>query len=242
MIITNSSNSEILKIKNVCRAINGDLYSNHRLRLRRYEDEMLLKNYVRIVFFDEKDKDDNDCLNIINCSTFPFVFGEHDIKYHDVLAKLWSGIDCFKCKDVVYRRAFPTGNLNAEYLFVGEAPGVADGERQFERVMGYGSTSVLLRMALIYIGILKDCLFTNIMKCSLKDNKLKSYHQYDACADYFFNEVELVKPKTIVTLGNNVANYLSGKLDFVKVIHPSYCLYKGMNFTDYAKILRATLL
>jgi len=235
MHITNSNDLEIRKIVNITDRIGNDLYSVHRNRLRMYEDEMLTIDYRRIIFLNEEKIDSN----IVKSATLPFVLS-NQISKQEALKRLdifWAKKDCKLCKNgIVYRHTMPTGNLNPDFMFIGEAPGTSDGNKPLERVMGYGPTSSLLRMALLNKGILKFSWFTNIMKCAFENNKCIDERQYDACVESLFEEIEMLKPKKIIVLGNKAANYLL-KYDiiFTKIIHPSFCLYKGIAWRDYAK-------
>ena len=233
MHITNTSPEDILKLKLVSSRIHGNMNSPHRERLRRYEDEMLKENNRRAIVFHNEQELNGD---IIKALTFPFSVWQINDDVTTKLDKLWKAEKCTKCKDVVYRHTMPTGNMNAVYLFIGEAPGVSDGERELERVMGYGPTSVLFRSALLKANILHKSWLTNVLKCALPGNKSLDDEQYENCFEFLLNEIELLAPRKIIALGNKVSDFLSMKgLRFSRVVHPSFCVRKGINYEKYAQ-------
>ena len=122
-------------------------------------------------------------------------------------------------------------------MFIGEAPGVADGARPFERAMGNGRTSMFLRKSLDYIKILKESWFTNILKCSFHNNEKKSDKPFENCWKNLLNEIEIIDPKQIFVMGKNAQQFLKSKIEFTEIYHPSYCLYKRINYKQYANMI-----
>jgi uracil-DNA glycosylase family 4 len=236
MFITNTSEEDMHKISIVSLRINGDMYSPHRNRLRQYEDKMLLENSRRILVLEKEQELQSD---VVKSATFPFYLctPEAQIFNKEVrLEALWKAEKCTRCKGVVYRHTMPTGNMNPTYLFIGEAPGVSDGEKVLERVMGYGPTSSLFRAALLKENILHKSWLTNILKCALPGNKSIDDEQYENCFEFLLKEIEILSPKKIIALGNKVSDFLSMKgFRFSKVVHPSFCVRKGINYEKYAQ-------
>lgn len=75
------------------------------------------------------------------------------------------------------------------------------------------------------IGIFDYCYITNLVKCSTKDNKVENKYCENCFDNHLINEINLIKPKAIIALGNQVFNFLiSKKLDYTiyKIKHPSY--------------------
>jgi uracil-DNA glycosylase len=65
---------------------------------------------------------------------------------------------------------------------------------------------------------------------------------FDACKDIFIHEVEMMLPKLIVALGNNVYTYLTqlqkdnkilNNVKIIKVPHPASILYNGTTPDGY---------
>lgn len=236
MYITNTSEEDMLKINTVSLRINGDMYSPHRDRLRHYEDKMLLENSRRILVLEKEQELQSD---VVKSVTFPFYLYTHKIQIFNKeenakLEVLWKAEKCTRCKGVVYRHTMPTGDMNPTYLFIGEAPGVSDGEKVLERVMGYGPTSSLFRAALLKANILHKSWLTNILKCALPGNKSIDDEQYENCFEFLLKEIEILVPKKIIALGNKVSDFLSIKrLKFIRLVHPSFCVRKGISYEKY---------
>jgi len=234
MRITNTSQQEKDKLLKLFNSAGGKLSSPIRNnRFRKFEDELLLKNFRRVIIYGENDTD------FVKFSSFAFVNLKHNIDVVRLIEKLWHKRKCKRCKNVdniVFRRAMPVGNLKPKYMFIGEAPAVADGKRPLERVMSYGPSSLMLRKALIKKRLYIDSWFTNIMKCAFKDNKAVNDDQYFYCANFIFVELRLLRPEKIIALGNKVANFLPkiGINNFVKMKHPSYYIYSKKTWEDYA--------
>jgi len=130
---------------------------------------------------------------------------------------LWNTIvesirSCDKC--VLHKsRTKPVpgeGSLNAEVLFIGEAPG-----RQ-EDLSGrpfVGQAGKLLEALLKSIGLKREEVFiTNVVKCRPPNNRDPREEEVKACSTHTQAIIELVKPKIIVTLGNHSGRYVFSML------------------------------
>ncbi len=108
---------------------------------------------------------------------------------------------------------FGTGNLNAQIFFCGEAPG-ADEEIQGEPFVGKAGqllTKIIAAMGLerrdVYIG--------NIMNWrpelpTSKGNRPPTEIEMAYCLPYLLAQIDIVKPKVIVALGNTAVTGLLG--------------------------------
>jgi len=76
------------------------------------------------------------------------------------------------------------------------------------------------------LNIYHYCYITNLVKCSTQDNKVNDYYSNICFEEHLKKEIEIIKPKFIIALGNQVYNYLNQKLDcnVYKIKHPSYYL------------------
>lgn len=163
---------------------------------------------------------------------------------------LWKNHACTECGDmVIARHAMGTGNMKPEIMIIGEAPGVADGERKLERVMGYGPTSIFLRKALLHNKLLFKCWFTNLLKCALPNNENISNKPFKKCLKYLETEISILEPKKILLLGKNVQRFIEDQESLYsqiykkvfRIYHPSYCLYKGIDYKTYGNKIREVL-
>lgn len=100
------------------------------------------------------------------------------------------------CKTVCL---FGTGNLKAEIVFVGEAPGESEDMLKEPFV---GRAGELLNRYFEEFGIKrKEVYITNIVKCRPPENMTPKAHHVKACIPYLGAELDYIKPKLIVCLG-----------------------------------------
>lgn len=93
------------------------------------------------------------------------------------------------------------GPVPAEYMIVGEAPGYREDEisRPFS-----GRSGKLLDEVLEASGLnRKDAFVTNVVKCRPPDNATPKKLHFNACRHYLDDEIEAVKPKFMLLLGNS---------------------------------------
>ena len=94
---------------------------------------------------------------------------------------------------------FGTGNLEADLMFVGEAPGQAEDEQGIPFV---GAAGKLLDRYLYAVGIPRESVYiANILKCRPPHNRDPLPEEEDACIGYLREQVKLIHPKIIVCLG-----------------------------------------
>jgi len=243
MKLLNIDKNKVKGLIKISFKIKNNFSSIYRNQFRKHEDEIFFNNNLpKIIFITNDEYKKKYVKYFINNTTIPIVFN-NDIIEDKALRKLfvlWKSKNCNKCINIIHRNALPVGNLNPKYMLIGEAPGVADGAKILERTMGYGKTSNFLRQSLIEVNILHKCWLTNIMKCSLRDNKFENENQYLQCFDFLVKEIDLLKPKYIFLLGKNVQKFLMNRLKKTKVKllnipHPSYCLYKSIGVVEYSK-------
>ena len=93
------------------------------------------------------------------------------------------------------------GNPDSEIIFIGEAPGY------HEDVQGrpfVGSAGKLLTELIEMIGLnRKNVFITNVVKCRPPTNRDPLKEEIDACKPYLFKQIEIIKPRIIVTLGRH---------------------------------------
>ena len=101
------------------------------------------------------------------------------------------------------------GNINANVMFIGEAPGY------WEDVKGkpfVGSAGEILDEMLSKIGLSRNKVYiANILKCRPPENRDPSASEIKACVPYLNQQIRIVKPKIIVTLGRHSTSYILSK-------------------------------
>lgn len=106
------------------------------------------------------------------------------------------------------------GAVPAQIMFVGEAPGFREDKiaRPFS-----GPAGQYLDTLLESIGVLRsDVFITNANKCRPPDNRTPTRSEMRVCNPYLQNELEAVKPKLVVPLGNVALEATLGEKGIMK--------------------------
>lgn len=104
------------------------------------------------------------------------------------------------------RTVFGTGNRNADWLIIGEAPG-RDEDREGEPFVGRAGK--LLTEMLFAAGYQrKDVYIANILKCRPPNNRDPSPEEVACCHAYLERQIELVQPVLILAVGRIAAHNL----------------------------------
>ncbi len=92
------------------------------------------------------------------------------------------------------------GPTDAEIMFIGEGPGYNEDKQGLPFV---GQSGHLLEQFLALINLTRDQVFiTNVVKCRPPSNRDPLPLEVDTCtSNYLFQQIELIDPKIIVTLG-----------------------------------------
>jgi uracil-DNA glycosylase family 4 len=98
------------------------------------------------------------------------------------------------------------GPENAEIMFIGEAPGFHE-DRQGRPFVG--AAGKFLEELLASIGLTRDEVYIcNVIKCRPPGNRDPLSDEIAACRPFLDKQIELVRPKLIVTLGrHSMARY-----------------------------------
>ena len=109
-----------------------------------------------------------------------------------------------------------TGNLQADLMFVGEAPG-ADEDAQ--GVPFVGRSGQLLNKIIESIGLKREDVFVgNINRCRPPGNRTPTLPEAKTCKPFLMREIAVVRPKVIVVLGNTACqNLLETKVGISKI-------------------------
>ena len=148
--------------------------------------------------------------------------------------------NCTKCALCATRTqtVFGSGNKQADWMLVGEAPGQHEDEQGLPFV---GNAGLLLTEMLRAIGLTREEVFiTNILKCRPPNNRDPHADEVESCNNYLQRQQQLIKPKIILAVGRIAAQTLlktdeplarlRGKVHafnntpVVVVYHPAYLL------------------
>jgi uracil-DNA glycosylase len=117
---------------------------------------------------------------------------------------------CTKCPlhETRAKTVFGAGNADAELMFVGEAPGAEEDRQGLPFV---GRAGQLLNQMLEEIGLSREDVFiANVLKSRPPGNRDPQPLEIEACKPYLFEQVRLIEPKVVCTLGNFATKLLSG--------------------------------
>ncbi len=112
-------------------------------------------------------------------------------------------LGCTRCPLAAGRTnvVFGVGNPNADLMFVGEGPGQQE-DLQGEPFVGR-SGKLLDQLMFEELGITRaDCFIANTVKCRPPGNRDPRPEEIEACRPYLEGQLEAIKPKVVVTLGN----------------------------------------
>jgi uracil-DNA glycosylase family 4 len=101
---------------------------------------------------------------------------------------------------------FGDGNLSADWLFVGEAPGAEEDRKGLPFV---GRAGHLLNEMLFALGLERGSVFIcNVLKCRPPDNRDPMGNEVVQCEPYLHRQIDLLSPRVIVAMGRFAAQSL----------------------------------
>jgi uracil-DNA glycosylase family 4 len=145
---------------------------------------------------------------------------------------------CALCK--TRNRTVPgVGDLRAEWMLIGEAPG-AEEDAKGEPFVGQAGR--LLDNMLAALGMKRDryVYIANVLKCRPPGNRAPTPTEIESCRPYLDRQIELIRPKLIIALGKSAATTLLnvdatiasmrgrihryGSVPLIVTYHPAYLL------------------
>ncbi|HEX2796923.1 MAG TPA: uracil-DNA glycosylase, partial [Immundisolibacter sp.] len=101
------------------------------------------------------------------------------------------------------------GDLRADWLIVGEAPG-ADEDATGEPFVGRAGKLLDAMLWAVGLSRQRGVYITNIVKCRPPDNRDPAPDEAGACAGYLERQIALIHPKLILAVGKVAAHNLLG--------------------------------
>lgn len=149
---------------------------------------------------------------------------------------------CQKCELAKYRtRVVPgEGSETASLFFIGEAPGWHEDQQGRPFV---GPAGQFLEELLASIGLKREEVYiANVIKCRPLGNRDPLPGEIQACSDWLEQQLKLIRPKMIVTLGRySMTKYFPGEsiskihgkakkqddVIYYAMYHPAAALHQG---------------
>lgn len=135
---------------------------------------------------------------------------------------------------------FGSGSASADWMFIGEAPGAQEDSRG---VPFMGRAGQLLDSMIDSIGMnRKNVYVANVLKCRPPENRDPVGIEVQSCEGYLHKQIELIRPKLIISLGRFAAqsllktslpigklrgelhSYSTFEIPLVATYHPAYLL------------------
>ncbi|MHB1390730.1 MAG: uracil-DNA glycosylase [Thermoleophilia bacterium] len=126
--------------------------------------------------------------------------------------------ECTQC-DLCRTRSrvvFGSGSADARIMFVGEAPGYHEDHQGIPFV---GQAGKLLDELLMHIGLKRqDIYIANVLKCRPPDNRDPQAEEISLCRGWLEEQISIIRPSVICTLGNFATKLLSGKPEGITLV------------------------
>jgi DNA polymerase len=142
---------------------------------------------------------------------------------------------CVKCPHLASSRknvVFGVGNIDADVMFVGEAPG-ADEDEQAEPFVG--KAGQLLTKIIQAMGLTRDQVYiANILKCrpntpgQSAGNRKPTPEEMETCIPYLHAQIDLIQPKVLIALGATAVEGLLGRTDGITRLRGNWKTYRNI--------------
>lgn len=176
----------------------------------------------------------------------------------DTLERIRTDIgDCTRCRLSERRNkiVFGDGSAKAELVFIGEGPGH---DEDIQGLPFVGRAGKLLTQMIEAMGLERSAIYiANVVKCRPPENRTPEKDEVATCSPFLLRQLEVIRPKVIVCLGNVAAQNLLGTnksishfrgqwFDFrgsklLATYHPAYLLRnpaaKGDVWNDLKKVM-----
>ena len=180
------------------------------------------------------------------------------LDWRDFAADVSACTACGLCR--TRNKAVPgVGDIHAQWLFIGEAPG-ADEDAKGEPFVGQAGRLLDNMLAALGMKRGENVYIANVLKCRPPNNRTPEPSEAESCRPYLDRQIELIRPAIVIALGKSAATTLLNMdatiaslrgrvhgyrgVPLIVTYHPAYLL---RNLPDKAKawedllLARATL-
>ena len=106
---------------------------------------------------------------------------------------------------------FGEGSLDADIMFIGEAPGRNE---DIQGVPFVGRAGKILDKLLAHINLKREeVVIANILKCRPPGNRNPQKNEVECCTPFLDAQIEIIQPKFLIPLGNFSYRYVLTKYD-----------------------------
>ncbi len=137
--------------------------------------------------------------------------------------------DCLRCKLHRGRKTivFGEGDPGAALVFVGEGPGYEEDQqgRPFVGAAGQLLTDIIVKGMKLRR---EDVYICNIVKCRPPDNRNPEPDEVETCEPFLVKQIQAIKPKCIVALGNIAAKTLLKTKEGITSLRGRWQMYQGI--------------
>ena len=119
------------------------------------------------------------------------------------------------------------GKIPPIVLVIGEGPG-ADEDRTGEPFVGKAGQLLDKMLAAIQLSREDNCFIANIVKCRPPANRTPLPEEAQACANFLQAQIDVLKPKMILAVGNTALHNLLDTTAGIKKLHGKFFNYQGI--------------
>ena len=166
---------------------------------------------------------------------------------------------CNKCDLCLTRKSIVNGhgNIHAELMFIGEAPGYTE-DKYGIPFTGKAGSMLNTYLKLFGFDRVNDTYITTIIKCKPPNNRPPHDFEIANCKPYLMQELVQVNPRIIILLGNTAMQSILGITGITKIrgkwinvgqkwimsmFHPSYLLdmsrsnERVLTYYDFSRVV-----
>lgn len=226
-----------LKINSICwlNAQGIDYYcsldQNHLIKSTntlKTLQETIVRNNIALKNFQELEMNDNPIKEDITSQARALADSANSISE---LKEIIINFEGCSLKKLATNTVFSDGNIQAPFMFIGEAPGATEDK------MGIpfcGESGKLLDNMLESIGVsrINNAYITNTVFWRPPANRPPTQGEIDICRPFVEKHIALIKPKIIILVGSTAATSLLGKHAGISKIRQEYSLYSNKYTTN----------
>jgi len=122
------------------------------------------------------------------------------------------------------------GNHNADLMIIDFSVSLAEDDTNTYYSGRSGETLKKMVENVLNLNV-EDIYFTHAVKCKPLSSNIPSDSEFDSCKDYIFSQIQFVKPKVVVTLGEDAYAKVTSENDNFKSVRGHV-----INFKEYKLI------